>query len=77
MQFYLKCVDDTNIVWDLIEYPLAGYTPIDLELPLPLGVLAGCFRYQEGKIVRDEELYEKMKDKFEPPTQTVEESAEE
>jgi hypothetical protein len=55
--FYLQ-LDQENIVRDVIEMPYKGYVPLDLPLPLPVGINAGWYRcdYVEGTITLDEDL---------------------
>lgn len=55
--FYAQVAPGTNIVTDIISYPLPGYAPTpNIEEPLPDGVLSGIYRLEEGALVLDPEL---------------------
>ncbi|GAN11030.1 hypothetical protein MAM1_0453c10582 [Mucor ambiguus] len=64
--FYLK-VDSENIIRDCIEYPYDGYVQVDLPTPLPMGINAGYYRYQNGNVTLDEALKAEVDKQNNPP----------
>jgi hypothetical protein len=54
VKFYIK--SDGNIIRDIIEYEYNGYQEVDIPTPLPIGINAGYYRWQDGKAVLDESL---------------------
>ncbi|OMF00292.1 hypothetical protein BK124_11595 [Paenibacillus amylolyticus] len=54
MKFYIKL--DGDIIRDIIEYEYVGYTEVDIPTPLPIGINAGYYRWQNGTAVLDESL---------------------
>lgn len=57
--------DKNNVVRDILEYQYSDYEPIELELPLPLGIMNGSFKLENGELVEYPELR--------PPVVTTEE----
>ena len=53
---YMKCNPD-NIVWDLIDFPHEDYVEVQTPRTLPLGILAGWWRWVGGEFVYDPDLY--------------------
>lgn len=49
-QFYVQ-VDEVNRIIDVIETPHEGYQPVELEVPLPTGILGGAYELLEGGAV--------------------------
>ena len=53
--FYIQLVND-NIIRDVIEYEKEGYQKVELEVPLPIGINGGWWKYENGNLVECEEL---------------------
>lgn len=53
-KFYI--VLDGDIIRDIISYQHEGYMEVDIPTPLPIGINAGYYRWQNGKVVLDESL---------------------
>lgn len=49
-QFYVQ-VDEVNRITDVITMPHEGYQPVELEVPLPPGILGGAYELVEGSAV--------------------------
>ena len=56
---YLQ-IDSDNVVWDAIEYEREGYTPVDVELPLPIGCIGGWYRWINGAFEVDQDRYDRL-----------------
>lgn len=54
-KFYIQ-LDKDNVVRDCITYPYKDYMDVDLEVPLPRGILSGYYKYENGVLVLDEAL---------------------
>ncbi|UPK42464.1 hypothetical protein [Paenibacillus pabuli] len=54
MKFYVQL--DGDVIRDIIEFPHEGYQEVDIPTPLPIGINAGYYRWQDGKAVLDESL---------------------
>jgi hypothetical protein len=56
MTFYIKLNGD--IIVDIIEYPYADYIPAEIELPLPVGIHGGWYRWDGSTYHFDQALYD-------------------
>lgn len=56
MQQFNVLTDNNGIIRDIIEYEHTGYTPVNAELPLPIGINGGWFKLEDGKFVEYPEL---------------------
>lgn len=48
--FYLQ-KDERDIIRDIIEYPYEDYIKVQLNTPLPAGVLSGAYKFIEENII--------------------------
>lgn len=48
--FYIQ-TNEINKVTDIIEYPYQDYKEIELNTPLPIGVLGGAYKLVNGSVV--------------------------
>ncbi|CAM3358750.1 hypothetical protein HP548_02905 [Paenibacillus taichungensis] len=70
MKFYFQL--DGNVIRDAITYPYDGYTEVELDAThLPAGINAGYYRLQDGALVLDQALKDKV-DKASRPADYVE-----
>lgn len=53
--FYLQ-VDNNDFIRDCIEYQHDDYKQIELNTPLPVGLIGGWFKFENGQIVEHPEL---------------------
>ena len=49
-QFYVQ-TDSQNRITDVITMPHEGYQPVELDTPLPTGILGGAYELLEGSAV--------------------------
>ena len=49
-QFYVQ-TDSQNRITDVITMPQEGYQPVELDVPLPAGILGGAYELLEGSAV--------------------------
>lgn len=59
MKFWIQ-VDGNKIIRDCIEFKYDGYIEADLPTPLPIGLFAGYYRWQNGSIVLDQTLKDEV-----------------
>jgi hypothetical protein len=52
--------DLNDVIRDIIEYEHAGYIPVEMEIPLPLGIINGSFKLEGGKVIEYPELRPKV-----------------
>jgi hypothetical protein len=69
MTFYVQL--DGDIIRDIIEYPHEGYQEAEIQTPLPIGINAGYYRWQDGQAVLDQALKDEV-DKASRPADYVE-----
>lgn len=48
---YIK-LNSENIIVDCLSYQYKGYVPIEFSGELPLHFYSGCYKYEDGKIMR-------------------------
>ena len=58
-KIYLQ-IDKDGVVWDAIEYGREGYTPVDVDLPLPIGCIGGWYRWDGKAFVLDQTRYDAL-----------------
>jgi hypothetical protein len=56
MTFYIKISGD--IIVDILEYQYADYIPVELELPLPVGIYGGWYHWDGTTYHFDQQLYD-------------------
>lgn len=49
--FYVQLEKDTNKITDCISYAYSDYEEVQLEIPLPPNILAGCYKLESGSAV--------------------------
>ena len=54
-KLYLQ-LDQNNIIRDCIEYPHEGYIEHEATLPLPIGLIGGWWKLENGEFVEYPEL---------------------
>lgn len=52
--------DKNNVVRDILEYQYSDYASIEVELPLPLGIMNGSFKLENGELVEYPDLRPKV-----------------
>lgn len=65
MKLYMQTKN--NIVTDVITYPYGDYAEIEVELPLPDGLIGGWYRWDGGAFVFDQALYDALHAEQEQP----------
>lgn len=50
MTFYIQTGEHGKIT-DAITYAHEGYTPVEMELPLPVGLIGGAYELRDGAIL--------------------------
>ncbi len=53
--FYFQ-VDKDNFIRDVVEYQYEGYTEVEIETPLPIGVNGGWWKLIDGELSEVAEL---------------------
>jgi hypothetical protein len=56
MTFYIKL--DGDIIVDILEFQYADYIQVELELPLPVGINGGWYRWDGTAYRFDQDLYD-------------------
>lgn len=56
MKTYYIQLDQNNIIRDVVEMPVEGYIPVQIEGPLPVGINGGWWRFENGQPVEYPEL---------------------
>ena len=56
MKTYYIQLDQDNIIRDVVEMPVGGYIPVQIEGPLPVGINGGWYKWENGTYVEYPEL---------------------
>ncbi|MFA9380481.1 MAG: hypothetical protein ACERKO_05415 [Acetanaerobacterium sp.] len=52
--FYAQ-IDEVNRIRDIISYPYEDYVPVEVNTPLPAGILGGAYELRDGQIIYNKE----------------------
>ena len=56
MKTYYIQLDQSNIIRDVVEMPVEGYIPVQIEDLLPVGINGGWYKWENGTYVECLEL---------------------